>query len=320
MQILPGDRVLHRTPARAAAGSRRATWRRRASTWPTAATTSATCSTTTTATRCWPWPRTTPAWPTSTAGYPGRRPRAGRYGRRDPVPGDACLRGARARRAAGIPRHLRAPARAVVSRGSCGAWRASSNQGRAQRLGPYPRATPGSDHTSLRWRPTSRWGVSRGQGLVGGRRPSPIPEPFWRSTVGGHARVQARLRLHPDRRPAQGDRRPGRGRGGGRALSDAARGDGHGQDDDDGRRDRGGSAPDARDRPQQDARGAAVQRVPDVLPGQRGRVLRVLLRLLPARGVRSRAATCTSRRTRRSTRRSTACATPPPRRCSRAAT
>ena len=37
--------------------------------------------------------------------------------------------------------------------------------------------------------------------------------------------------------------------------------------------------------PQQDARGAAVQRVPGLLPGQRGRVLRVLLRLLPARGV-----------------------------------
>ena len=42
---------------------------------------------------------------------------------------------------------------------------------------------------------------------------------------------------------------------------------------------------DARAGPQQDARGAAVQRVPGLLPGQRGRVLRVLLRLLPARGV-----------------------------------
>ncbi len=50
--------------------------------------------------------------------------------------------------------------------------------------------------------------------------------------------------------------------------------------------DRGGPEADARDRPQQDARGAALQRVPDVLPAQRGRVLRLLLRLLPARGVR----------------------------------
>ena len=51
-------------------------------------------------------------------------------------------------------------------------------------------------------------------------------------------------------------------------------------------RDRGGAAPDAGDRAQQDARRAAVQRVPHVLPGQRGRVLRLLLRLLPARGLR----------------------------------
>ena len=42
---------------------------------------------------------------------------------------------------------------------------------------------------------------------------------------------------------------------------------------------------DARPRPQQDARRPALRRVPRVLPGQRGRVLRQLLRLLPARGV-----------------------------------
>ena len=39
-------------------------------------------------------------------------------------------------------------------------------------------------------------------------------------------------------------------------------------------------------RAQQDAGRAALQRVPGVLPGQRRRVLRLLLRLLPARGVR----------------------------------
>ena len=78
----------------------------------------------------------------------------------------------------------------------------------------------------------------------------------------------------------------GRGHRGRRALPDAARRDRHRQDDDDGGRDRGGPAPDAGDRAQQDARGAAVQRVPHVLPRQRGRVLRLLLRLLPARGLR----------------------------------
>ena len=39
-------------------------------------------------------------------------------------------------------------------------------------------------------------------------------------------------------------------------------------------------------RAQQDARGPALQRVPDLLPAQLGRVLRLVLRLLPARGVR----------------------------------
>ena len=48
---------------------------------------------------------------------------------------------------------------------------------------------------------------------------------------------------------------------------------------------RAGQQADARARAQQDARRAAVQRVPRLLPGQRGRVLRELLRLLPARGV-----------------------------------
>ncbi len=42
----------------------------------------------------------------------------------------------------------------------------------------------------------------------------------------------------------------------------------------------------ARDRPQQDAGRAALQRVPRVLSRQRRRVLRQLLRLLPARGLR----------------------------------
>ena len=45
--------------------------------------------------------------------------------------------------------------------------------------------------------------------------------------------------------------------------------------------------PDAGAGPQQDARGAALWRDSRVLPAQRGRVLRLLLRLLPARGVRA---------------------------------
>ena len=72
----------------------------------------------------------------------------------------------------------------------------------------------------------------------------------------------------------------------GERVRDAARRDRHRQDDDDGGDDRGRPEAGARDRPQQDARRPAVQRVPDLLPAQRGRVLRLLLRLLPARGLR----------------------------------
>ena len=68
--------------------------------------------------------------------------------------------------------------------------------------------------------------------------------------------------------------------------------------------------------PQQDAGRPALRRVQGVLPRQRRRVLRQLLRLLPAGGLRPAAPTPTSRRTPTSTRRSTSCATPPPRRCS----
>ncbi len=91
--------------------------------------------------------------------------------------------------------------------------------------------------------------------------------------VRAHGRSAARDR---------GDRRVGRRR---QPLPDDPRRDRHRQDGDDGVDDRAPPAPRARHRAQQDARRAALQRVPRVLPGQRGRVLRLVLRLLPARGV-----------------------------------
>ena len=63
--------------------------------------------------------------------------------------------------------------------------------------------------------------------------------------------------------------------------------DRHGQDGDDGLDDREGRQAGADHRPQQDARGPALQRVPRVLPRELRRVLRLVLRLLPARGVRA---------------------------------
>ncbi len=71
-----------------------------------------------------------------------------------------------------------------------------------------------------------------------------------------------------------------------RPLPDPARRDGHGQDGDHGLDRRAGAEADARDRAQQDAGGAALQRVPRVPARERSRVLRLVLRLLPARGVR----------------------------------
>ena len=65
--------------------------------------------------------------------------------------------------------------------------------------------------------------------------------------------------------------------------------------------------PDARALAQQDARRAALRGAQELLPAQRGRVLHLVLRLLPAGSVRPHDATRTSRRTPRSTKTSTAC-------------
>ena len=71
----------------------------------------------------------------------------------------------------------------------------------------------------------------------------------------------------------------------GKPMQVLARGDGHGQDVHGVAHHRGPEQADARARPQQDARGPALQGVQELLPAQRRVVLRQLLRLLPARGV-----------------------------------
>ncbi len=74
--------------------------------------------------------------------------------------------------------------------------------------------------------------------------------------------------------------------------------------------DRAGPAADPDHRAQQVAGRPAGRRAAGALPQEPGRVLRLLLRLLPARGLPARRRTPTSRRTRPSTTRSTGCATP----------
>ena len=95
------------------------------------------------------------------------------------------------------------------------------------------------------------------------------------------------LGLRAGRRPADRHPRPRLGRIGARPHPGPARRHRLGQDLHHGQGDRGDAAPGADPRPQQDAGRAALQRVQEVLPRQRGRVFRLLLRLLPARGLRA---------------------------------
>ncbi len=104
--------------------------------------------------------------------------------------------------------------------------------------------------------------------------------------VGRRSAVQDRLGIRAQGRPAARDRRTGQGNRRSRARPGAARRHRLGQDLHHGQGDRGDAAPGADPRPQQDAGGAALRRVQELLPRQRGRVLRLLLRLLPAGGLR----------------------------------
>ena len=104
--------------------------------------------------------------------------------------------------------------------------------------------------------------------------------------VGRRTAFPGRVGLRAQGRPAAGDRRAGQGSPGARARPGAARRHRLGQDLHHGQGDRGDPAPGAHPRAQQDAGGAALRRVQELLPGQRGRVFRLLLRLLPAGGLR----------------------------------
>ena len=104
--------------------------------------------------------------------------------------------------------------------------------------------------------------------------------------VRGRAALPRRLRIRAGGRPAAGDRGTGQGRARQRARPGAARRHRLGQDLHHGQGDRGDPAPGADPRAQQDAGGAALRRVQELLSRQRGRVFRLLLRLLPAGGLR----------------------------------
>ena len=104
--------------------------------------------------------------------------------------------------------------------------------------------------------------------------------------VGGRAALSRGVGIRAEGRPAAGDRGIGQGRALAGARPGAARRHRLGQDLHHGQGDRGDPAPGADSRAQQDAGRAALWRVQELLPRQRGRVFRLLLRLLPARSLR----------------------------------
>ena len=110
--------------------------------------------------------------------------------------------------------------------------------------------------------------------------------PTERRSSDDRSNATTRREFRAGRRSAAGDR-AARRRAHERAReADAARRHGIGQDVLHGLRHQRRAAADADPRAQQDARGAALRRDARVLPAQRRRVLRVVLRLLPARGLR----------------------------------
>ena len=156
--------------------------------------------------------------------------------------------------------------------------------------GRRPRCRPGGCR-----RPAAERRHRHGRGAVGADRERPAGVP--RQDLGaapaaaaGEIRrrraAQDRLRADAQGRPADGDRRAGRRHRAPRARPGAARRHRLGQDLHHGQGDRGDPAAGADPGAQQDARRPALWRVQVVLPGERGRVFRLLLRLLPARGLR----------------------------------
>ena len=100
------------------------------------------------------------------------------------------------------------------------------------------------------------------------------------------AEIRHQVRVRAQGRPAAGDQGSGRRHQAPRPHASSAGRHRLRQDLHHGQGDRADAAPGADSRAEQDAGGAALRRVQVVLPRQRGRIFRLLLRLLPAGGLR----------------------------------
>ena len=121
--------------------------------------------------------------------------------------------------------------------------------------------------------------------------------------------LRDQIRIRAEGRPADRDQGTGRRHRAQRPHPGAARRHRLRQDLHHGQGDRGDAAPGDHPGAEQDAGGAALWRVQELLPRQRRRVFRLLLRLLPARGLCAADRHLYREGLRRSTSRSTACAT-----------
>ena len=148
-----------------------------------------------------------------------------------------------------------------------------------------PDAGRGQRERGRRHRPGARSAAARGP--AGVPRPAlDAAPPAASGKIRRRPAARHQVRLRAEGRPAAGDRRAGRGRQPPRPHPGAARRHRLGQDLHHGEGDRGDPAPGADPRAQQDAGGPALRRVQELLSRQRGRVFRLLLRLLPARSLR----------------------------------
>ena len=117
----------------------------------------------------------------------------------------------------------------------------------------------------------------------------PAARPVHAAEAAGQAAdaaVEGRVRIRTHRRPADRDRRTGARREAERARPGAAGRHRLRQDLHHGQGDRGGAEADPDPGAEQDAGGAALRRDEELLPRQRGGIFRLLLRLLPAGGLR----------------------------------
>ena len=165
----------------------------------------------------------------------------------------------------------------------------------ATRPKPAPAGAGGQARAGGRRGAGRRGGDRDGRGAVGlieSGRPefldktwAPHRPPRPEKSEGGDS-APDRLGVRAEGRPAAGDRGTGRRGQRARARPGAARRHRLGQDLHHGQGHRGDAAAGADPGAEQDAGRPALWRVQVVLPGQRGRVFRLLLRLLPAGGLR----------------------------------